>query len=56
LHNIRFTLTNAINLPFEDNMFDIIITFAIRNLAAAPGHLLKSFREFYQVLKPGGCS
>ena len=55
LNNIRFTLTDAVNLPFEDNMFDIvIITFATRNLAAAPGHLLKSFREFYRVLKPGG--
>ena len=55
LHHIYFTLTDAINLPFEDNMFDIItITFATRNLAAAPGHLLKSFREFYRVLKPGG--
>ena len=55
LHNIHFTLTDAINLPFNDNTFDIIIiTFATRNLAAAPGHLLKSFREFYRVLKPGG--
>ena len=55
LNNIYFTLTDAINLPFNDNMFDIIIiTFATRNLAAAPGHLLKSFREFYRVLKPGG--
>jgi demethylmenaquinone methyltransferase/2-methoxy-6-polyprenyl-1,4-benzoquinol methylase len=55
LHNIRFTLTDAINLPFADNMFDIItITFATRNLAAAPGHLIKSFREFHRVLKPGG--
>jgi demethylmenaquinone methyltransferase/2-methoxy-6-polyprenyl-1,4-benzoquinol methylase len=55
LHHIYFTLSDAINLPFADNMFDIIIiTFATRNLAAAPGHLLKSFREFYRVLKPGG--
>jgi demethylmenaquinone methyltransferase/2-methoxy-6-polyprenyl-1,4-benzoquinol methylase len=55
LNNILFTLTDAINLPFEDNIFDIIIiTFATRNLAAAPGHLLKSFKEFYRVLKPGG--
>jgi demethylmenaquinone methyltransferase/2-methoxy-6-polyprenyl-1,4-benzoquinol methylase len=55
LHHIYFTLTDAVNLPFADNMFDIItITFATRNLAAAPGHLLKSFREFYRVLKPGG--
>jgi len=55
LNNICFALTDAINLPFADNMFDVItITFATRNLAAAPGHLLKSFREFYRVLKPGG--
>lgn len=55
LKNICFTLTDAINLPFADNMLDIItITFATRNLAAAPGHLLKSLREFYRVLKPGG--
>lgn len=55
LHNIHFTLTDAINLPFNDNTFDVItITFATRNLGAAPGHLLKSFREFYRVLKPGG--
>ncbi|MGD2085980.1 MAG: ubiquinone/menaquinone biosynthesis methyltransferase [Candidatus Aminicenantes bacterium] len=55
LYNIHFTLTDAINLPFNDNTFDIItITFATRNLAAAPGHLLKSFREFHRVLKPGG--
>jgi demethylmenaquinone methyltransferase/2-methoxy-6-polyprenyl-1,4-benzoquinol methylase len=55
LNNIRFTLTDAVSLPFSDNMFDIItITFATRNLDAAPGHLLKSFREFYRVLKPGG--
>ncbi len=55
LNNISFALTDAGNLPFKDNLFDIItITFATRNLAAAPGHLLKSFREFYRVLKPGG--
>ena len=55
LHHIYFTLTDAINLPFADNMFDLItVTFATRNLAAAPGHLFKSFREFYRVLKPGG--
>jgi demethylmenaquinone methyltransferase/2-methoxy-6-polyprenyl-1,4-benzoquinol methylase len=55
LKNISFLLTDAINLPFADNQFDIIIiTFATRNLAAAPGHLLKSFHEFHRILKPGG--
>ena len=55
LRHIYFTLTDAVNLPFANNTFDVItITFATRNLAAAPGHLLRSFREFYRVLKPGG--
>ena len=51
-----FTLADAMDLPFRDNSFDIIsISFATRNLSAAPGHLLSSFREFHRVLKPGGC-
>ncbi len=56
IKNIRFTLTDALHLPFEDNAFDIVtITFATRNLNAKEGHLLKAFREFHRVLKPGGC-
>lgn len=55
LTNILFTLADAANLPFNDNTFDIVtISFATRNLDAAPGHLLNSFREFHRVLKPGG--
>lgn len=55
LKNISFTLTDAIHLPFENNSFDmIVITFATRNLDSKPGHLLKAFREFHRVLKPGG--
>jgi demethylmenaquinone methyltransferase/2-methoxy-6-polyprenyl-1,4-benzoquinol methylase len=53
--NLFFTLADAVHLPFADNTFDIItLTFATRNLGAAPGHLPASFREFYRVLKPGG--
>jgi len=53
--NISFTMADAVNLPFADHTFDtVIISFATRNLDAAPGHLLKSFREFHRVLKPGG--
>lgn len=56
IQNIRFTLTDALHLPFEDNTFDsITITFATRNLNAKEGHLLNAFREFHRVLKPGGC-
>lgn len=56
INNIRFTLTDALCLPFADNTFDIItITFATRNLNAKAGHLLNAYREFHRVLKPGGC-
>jgi len=56
IKNIRFTLTDALRLPFADNSFDIVtITFATRNLNAKEGHLLNAFREFHRVLKPGGC-
>lgn len=55
INNIYFTLSDALHLPFNTNTFDIItISFATRNLDAAPGHLLKCFNEFHRVLKPGG--
>ncbi|HLP57779.1 MAG TPA: ubiquinone/menaquinone biosynthesis methyltransferase [Candidatus Deferrimicrobium sp.] len=54
--NISFTLADALQLPFADNSFDAVtISFATRNLDAQSGHLIKAFREFHRVLKPGGC-
>lgn len=54
--NISFTLADALQLPFPDNSFDAVtISFATRNLDAQPGHLIKAFREFHRVLKPGAC-
>jgi demethylmenaquinone methyltransferase/2-methoxy-6-polyprenyl-1,4-benzoquinol methylase len=56
IKNILFVLTDAVQLPFDDNSFDgITIAFATRNLNAKEGHLLNAFREFHRVLKPGGC-
>lgn len=56
IHNIRFTMADALHLPFGDNTFDVItISFATRNLDEREGHLLRAFREFHRVLKPGGC-
>jgi demethylmenaquinone methyltransferase/2-methoxy-6-polyprenyl-1,4-benzoquinol methylase len=55
IENIRFTLTDALQLPFRDNCFDVLtISFATRNLNAKEGHLITAFREFHRVLKPGG--
>ncbi len=42
---------DALNLPFADNTFDVVINgFLLRNLA----DLNQAFREMYRVLKPGG--
>lgn len=55
IENIRFTLADALRLPFKSNCFDVItISFATRNLNAKEGHLITAFREFHRVLKPGG--
>ncbi len=54
--NISITLADALQLPVTDNSFDAVtISFATRNLDAQQGHLLRAFREFHRILKPGGC-
>jgi demethylmenaquinone methyltransferase/2-methoxy-6-polyprenyl-1,4-benzoquinol methylase len=52
---IAFTLADVSCLPFPDNSFDAItISFATRNINLTKDNLLKCFREFHRVLKPGG--
>lgn len=53
---IYFCVSDAGCLPFPDNTFDIVtIAFAARNLNNSGQEvLLKRFREFRRVLKPGG--
>lgn len=52
---ISFCVSDAGNLPFADNTFDVItIAFATRNLNSSQDALLQRFREFRRVLKPGG--
>ena len=52
---ISFSVSDACNLSFPNNSFDIVtISFATRNINASRDILLKYFREFYRVLKPGG--
>lgn len=48
---LKFIQTDALNLPAEDNFFDIItIGFGVRNFE----YLIKSLHEINRVLKPGG--
>ncbi len=53
--NINFIIADVKELPFEDESIDLItISFATRNINLNKEALLKSFSEFYRVLKPGG--
>ncbi|MFH1894784.1 MAG: arsenite methyltransferase, partial [Patescibacteria group bacterium] len=49
--NVEFVLAEIEKLPLEDNLADIIITNCVINLAPDK---LKTFKEAYRVLKPGG--
>ena len=53
--NINFVIADVKELPFADESTDLItISFATRNINLNKEALLKSFSEFYRVLKPGG--
>lgn len=50
-NNIELLQGNAMDMPFEDNHFDLVtIGFGLRNLA----DYKSAIDEFYRVLKPGG--
>jgi len=52
---IEFLLTDARQLPFADNSLDLVtISFATRNINTSRDNLIRTFGEFYRVLKPGG--
>lgn len=54
--NISFIIADVKDLPFEDDSIDLItISFATRNINLNKDVLIKSFSEFYRVLKPSGC-
>jgi demethylmenaquinone methyltransferase / 2-methoxy-6-polyprenyl-1,4-benzoquinol methylase len=49
---ITFREGNAESLPYRDGQFDAItITFGLRNIH----NRLRALKEFYRVVKPGGC-
>lgn len=55
-HRITFCLSDIRQLPFEDNSFDLVtLSFATRNINLNREILTESFREFYRILRPGGC-
>lgn len=48
---VRFQFADAMNLPFENESFNIVsIAFGIRNVEDRS----KALREFFRVLRPGG--
>ena len=51
INEIDWVVGDAMNLPFEDNVFDVYtISFGIRNVTRAQ----EALKEAYRVLKPGG--
>lgn len=50
---IRFEQKNIIDLPFENNTFDIIESISVLEHLSYPDYLV-ALQEFYRVLKPGG--
>jgi arsenite methyltransferase len=50
-HLTEFKVADAQDLPFEDNLFDAVIT---ESVAAFPEDKLKAVGEFARVAKPGG--
>jgi arsenite methyltransferase len=49
--NVRFAETNIHDLPFEDRMFDVVISNGVINLSPLKDRV---FREAARVLRPGG--
>ena len=53
--NIEFVVADIKDLPFEDGAFDLVtMSFATRNVNLGEDVLVRSFAEYYRVLKPGG--
>ena len=45
---------NAIDLPFEDNSFDVVISIAVIHHLSTEQRRKKAIQEMFRVLKPGG--
>ena len=52
---IRFVSSDTLVLPFADESFDLLVmSFATRNINQSKDILVRTFTEYYRVLKPGG--
>ena len=52
---IHFVAADIKALPFEDETFDLItMSFATRNINVSKDILIRSFAEYYRILKSGG--
>lgn len=49
--NVEFVVGDIESMPFDDNLFDVVISNCVLNLVPDK---LKAFREIFRVLKPGG--
>lgn len=53
--SIEFIAADIKALPFDDATFDVLtMSFATRNVNLSRDALVRSFAEYYRVLKPGG--
>ena len=53
--SIEFVAADIKELPFDDATLDVItMSFATRNINLSGDVLVRSFAEYYRVLKPGG--
>ncbi len=50
-HRVEFRVADAQNLPFEDNLFDAVLT---ESVTAFPEDKQKAVNEYARVTKPGG--
>jgi ubiquinone/menaquinone biosynthesis C-methylase UbiE len=51
LKNVEFVLGDIEKMPFDDNLFDVVISNCVLNLVPDKS---KAFSEIFRVLKPGG--